>query len=246
MKESMESFLREVHKIDLRDANPELIVTYWANPDHLRKKMAKRDHKAWEEFARAKIPEGYKSLFKKIDEVKPPNGYLKLDKLYRTKTRLIIGSGPSGWEATLIQMLRPYSVPWIPGSSLKGAMRAVASEKLAEGEVIELFGSKESRGKLVVFGGFPTPDNEGLLTLDVMTPHYKEYYEGRGDRPPHEFSNPVPVKFPAVKEGVTFKFILLVPDSSYGRVEDLLRVTLTDKGVGGKRSSGYGLFEEIK
>ncbi len=216
-------------------------------------------------------------------------------KSYRAKTRLLVGGGITGWEVNMVQMLKPHDVPWIPGSSLKGALEYVALKKLVKkmqeegltwkdivreeslmklkdrksGEyrlwlykgleledilwnelrnIAKIFGTKSSKGAMSVLGGFLTrPPAYGFLTLDVLTPHYKPYYEGREDLP-HEYFDPVPVKFPAVREGSEFLFIIAL-DSADGSlrnyVEVLLDETLTKAGIGGKTTTGYGLFERV-
>ena len=46
-----------------------------------------------------------------------------LDEIYVTNTRFAVGIGTgSAWEAGLVS-LQPFGVPWVPGSSLKGALR---------------------------------------------------------------------------------------------------------------------------
>ncbi|MCS7102640.1 MAG: type III-B CRISPR module RAMP protein Cmr6, partial [Candidatus Korarchaeum sp.] len=112
-----------------------------------------------------------------------------------------------------------------------------------------LFGTRESRGSLLVIGGFiKSVPNYGFLRIDVTSPHYKPYYEGKkreGDWPREHF-DPVPILFPVVSEGTTFFFSLFVKEGlgeDYLKyVKEVLHYTLTRSGVGGKTSSGYGIF----
>ena len=227
------------------EINPELMLGHWAPLDEIE--PFARDERGggrriWKRVSESsRTPRGYGEFFYSLDNIQPPEGYSKIDETYETKTRLIVGSGPSGWEPPLVAMLKPYSVPWIPGSSLKGAMRSLAEERSLA--VDSLFGTKERRGSLIILGGFVEPSSESLLTVEVITPHYKEYYKREVDYP-QEFLDPVPISMAMVKEGTKFRFIVMAKSDVSELVRDLLDETLIKRGLGGRRSAGYGLFKE--
>jgi len=278
------------------DTNISLLTGPWARPSDIRSYIEGGELALWRdlvEWSRS-LPPGYIKFLESLEAMNLP-GYELIGGAkgicYKTKTRLIVGSGLTGWETVIPQLLMPFGVPWIPGSSLKGVMEATAlsrlEEKIRRGEVsledlVEageqargklvgllsnglhnykelklgqlkgelrkigvLFGTKECKGSLIVLGGFikQVPEN-GFLTADVITPHYKEYYEG-GEKWPHEHLNPVPIKFPAVREGTTFVFILFVKKEHMDYAEEILHDTLTKTGIGGKTSAGYGIFDRV-
>lgn len=244
--ESFRSILQGVWgslQLERDEINPELMLGHWAPIEEVES-LAREERGGgqgiWSKVSKiSRTPRGYGEFFQSLDSIEPPEGYVKVDETYETKTRLIVGSGLSGWERSLVAMLKPYSVPWIPGSSLKGAMRNLAEER--DLAVDTLFGTKEMKGSLITLGGFAEPSDESLLTVEVITPHYKWYYERRVDYP-HEFLEPVPINMAMVKEGVKFRFIVMAESGVSELVRDLLDETLIKKGLGGKRSAGYGLF----
>lgn len=228
------------------EINLELMVSHWAPIEEVRILSGDEKHKVrriWERASSlSKVPTGYREFFRSLDYVRPPEGYEKIDETFSTRTRLFLGSGFSGWETPLVTLLKPFSVPWVPGSSLKGAMRSVAEERGIDSSA--LFGDKERKGNIIVVGGFIVPTEEEVLGVDVMTPHYKPYYEGKDwAKYPHEYLDPVPIKFLVVRENVPFRFIVMTLRGNIDEMKDILKETLVSRGLGGKRSAGYGLFK---
>jgi CRISPR-associated protein Cmr6 len=88
------------------------------------------------------------------------------------------------------------------------------------------------------------------LELDVMTPHFPDYYSDKKNRvPPSDDQNPVPIPFLTVKAGVCFGFAVgwrgaSHPDAHAQAVE-WLKAGLQNLGAGGKTAAGYGYFELI-
>jgi CRISPR-associated protein Cmr6 len=112
-------------------------------------------------------------------------------------------------------------------------------------DLIEIFGTQEKQGKVIFFDAYPVEDIE--LKIDVMTPHYLEYYS-KG-QPPADWQNPVPIEFLTV-ENTKFEFYLasINKDDSdkhlLNKARKLLLEALTKYGIGAKTSLGYGLFSE--
>ncbi len=71
-------------------------------------------------------------------------------------------------------------------------------------------GSGSTRGNVIFFDSYPTKAPE--VEVDVMTPHYGEWYGAKEgnlySKPPADIYNPVPLTFLTVKAGTEFKFIL--------------------------------------
>ncbi|WP_448588493.1 type III-B CRISPR module RAMP protein Cmr6 [Thermocrinis sp.] len=113
---------------------------------------------------------------------------------------------------------------------------------------LRLFGSQSRRGEIIFFDAFPRTFNPAKdFEVDIMNPHYSEYYQGSS--PPADWLSPVPIHFLTVKEGVEFEFaigsaLLETSDEEYllDLVERLLKVGLENFGVGGKKAKGYGWF----
>lgn len=115
-----------------------------------------------------------------------------------------------------------------------------------------------AKGQVLFFDAFPTAWPN--LELDVLTPHYSAYYgDESGTEPPADWHDPVPVAFLTVAPGTRFRFhfvdgartpaaegtgILTAPDP-LPRLERLLETALDWLGIGGKTSSGYGLFGKV-
>jgi len=161
--------------------------------------------------------------------------------------RLVVGLGASSVRETSITLHRVHGFPIIPGSALKGLARAYASLVLGKGaddpEFALAFGTQQYRGKVVFFDAIPDiPKNDGLIPqLDVMTPHYSEYY--RSERPPADYLQPVPISFYVV-ENAEFLFSLGGEDKSLvEKAAGWLKEALREMGVGAKSSAGYGYFE---
>lgn len=190
----------------------------------------------------------------------------------QTDWRLIAGLGKKGSLEVGFTFHR-YGFPNLPGSSLKGLVRAAAlleiGEKLSKdaleklrkkvietdkpkepekigllraletvlsrpkeetcleelaacqsqpAEAIEnlartfraVFGTTEHGGHVVFFDAIPSARALPHLELDIMNPHYPDYYKETGDEkpetPPANWQSPNPVKFLAVAPGVEFRF----------------------------------------
>ena len=104
--------------------------------------------------------------------------------------------------------------------------------------------TKKLKGKVIFLDAYPVniPD----LHVDIMNPHYGEYYSDEsGKTPPADYLDPTPIKFLTVKTGTEFTFRALVPqDSNFLEpVEIAFKNALEDEGVGAKTAVGYGRFE---
>jgi CRISPR-associated protein Cmr6 len=115
-----------------------------------------------------------------------------------------------------------------------------------------LFGTTDESGCIIFHDGWFVPDSEKEpLKLDVMTPHHTAWNNVENPEPPTDFDSPTPVPFLSVSG----KFLIAV--SWCGPTSDqavswrdfamnCLRDALFHWGIGGKTSSGYGLFDETK
>jgi len=164
--------------------------------------------------------------------------------------RMVVGLGGASVLETDITLHHLYGLPIIPGSALKGLARSYAL--LNEGRddddplFADAFGTvKEPKraGGVVFFDALPVTSPR--FQLDVMNPHYGEYYRYRGQSPPVDYLNPAPIYFLTVAR-TTFLFALAARN---GRREWLraaagwLQKGLETMGVGAKTAAGYGYME---
>ena len=186
--------------------------------------------------------------------------------------RLAPGLGiPSVFENG-ISLHHIHGFPYIPGSSLKGiaqdyALKVVKANKNSQ-EFISVFGKQTpqgrtretfeaQQGKAIFFDAIPL-ETKDLLALDIMTPHYGDYYSNGGQKPPGDYLDPNPIVFLTVKEGVSFLFFLRARDfkskeSVVMKAEDILCYAkdwlwgaLSTLGAGAKTSVGYGYFQDFQ
>lgn len=181
--------------------------------------------------------------------------------------RMVIGLGGSSVFETDMTVHPLYGLPFIPGSALKGLTRAwVVTEKNEktqvpgpEGKAIALieriFGNQREQetqhaGSVIFFDAILMNKNFHL-TLDIMNPHYSDYY--REGKPPSNDQKPVPVPFLTVGGQATFLFAI-APRSPFKKEDESdaqtalqwLQQALEEYGIGSKTSSGYGYMQEKK
>jgi len=111
-------------------------------------------------------------------------------------------------------------------------------------------GAQEFKGCACFLPAYPT--TPPTLVVDMVNPHYPEYYGGRKQEA-KDNENPIPNYFPAVESGCSFGFAVLlnrVPSPPNVIAADLLTQVkgwleraVTRKGVGAKTAAGYGWFE---
>lgn len=174
-----------------------------------------------------------------------------------TDSRLIIGLGGTSVIETGMTLHPLYGFPYLPGSGLKGLARAYAeiAEVASEEELHVIFGSKDKKvtaadniqGRVFFMDGLPITFPK--LDLDIMNPHYSDYYSGKKDSkgnpiPPADYLNPVPVTFLAVATGQRFSFATFSRDRGLSeKATQWLIGGLTELGAGGKTNVGYGYFK---
>ena len=177
-------------------------------------------------------------------------------------TRLVIGLGlPHPFETGFL-FDRLSGCPYLPGSSVKGLVRGAARLVIAgELEGNQGFWSDHFAGLLgpEMAGGVPAakgkaafydafPDRWPELEIDVLTPHYRAYYEASVPPPPGDWEDPVPVPFLTVKAGTPFRFYFSAArevrlKDAPAEIEMLLRTALDWLGIGAKKATGYGSFK---
>ena len=119
-------------------------------------------------------------------------------------------------------------------------------------------------GNIVFFDAYPI--SKPKVYVDIMNPHYPEYYREGSDKPPADWQNPVPIFFLTIKD-TSFQFLFGIrkgcsedefkkllnmsfqhpsnpkmnkEGSAEKVLKELLEEALTFAGVGAKTATGYG------
>ena len=158
------------------------------------------------------------------------------------------------WHHTL-------GVPYLPGSSIKGMIRAwlrdwCQEDGELEEEIARLFGRDDKHvegqaaGNIIIFDALPLKPVE--LYAEVLTPHDGGWRisDKQEENPPADWISPVPIAFLAVKEGAEFQFALAAregaDDGDLKKAWDYLDEALEWIGAGAKTAVGFGRFEDAK
>ena len=121
-----------------------------------------------------------------------------------------------------------------------------------EEKLLLAFGNQQFSGIVVFLDAIP--DSAPKFKVDIMNPHYPEYYQGKNF--PTDWQNPNPIKFLTV-ENTKFRFTVLVNKARLNRDDkddyakdvanyawEMLKEALEELGVGAKTSVGYGYFND--
>jgi len=164
--------------------------------------------------------------------------------------RLAIGLGSPHPLENGLTFHHTLGVPYLPGTSLKGVLRAwvrLADEALAD----ELFGRPaeddfgDRPGRIQVLDALPL--RWPKLSADLVNCHLPAYYSGQpGDGWPNPGAvpreAPRPAMFIAVEAGTPYRFRLEAADGELDLevAMAVLREALALFGVGAKTAAGYG------
>jgi CRISPR-associated protein Cmr6 len=195
--------------------------------------------------------------------------------------RLVVGIGNESVYEISMTLHPIYGIPYIPGQAVKGVTRSwVIAEAFGNNEkealkdelFCNIFGSpKESalgeyQGSVIFFDAFPI--GKITLELDIMNPHYGDYYQGK--TPPADYLKPNPIPFLTVGKDTEFKFFIgmkkivdetkilnnvksspILKMAVLSQDSWLLKIALTltkralsDNGIGAKTAVGYGYMKE--
>jgi CRISPR-associated protein Cmr6 len=192
-------------------------------------------------------------------------------RVFKTSSRFASGLGREHPVENGFAWHPALGTPYLPGSSVKGMVRAWIEGGWNERPVgaavfSRIFGSayrngsagfeksKEKEpsntGSVLFFDALPLQPVQ--LATDVMTPHYGDYYEGKPDGrggivPPADWLSPTPIPFLTVASGQCFQFAFAprAPSDSadVATVAAWLAEALQWVGAGAKTAVGYGRFD---
>ena len=222
--------------------------------EHVLRLLKAADALATAEFA------NYKALFDRWKKFAECRATLKE---LRLRDRMQIGLGAVSVLDTNVTLHPLHGYPFIPGPSIKGALRAhferklVSLKSIASPEhknlavlMIELFGSTdrnmETAGAMQIHDAWWVPTkNEGPLVREIDTPHHSKYYTGAAPLAT-DFDDPVPINQLAVRGA----FLFAIDHQNIGKewaslcMKELSQ-TLVENGLGGRTfAAGYGRFIE--
>lgn len=170
------------------------------------------------------------------------------------ESRLFIGLSGSGMLETGCAIHHSYGTPYIPGSSIKGAVNAFARHRVGMEPKIcdQLFGAAAEPGPdypdglsglITFYDAWWVPDSAPKpLVEEIVTSHHLDYYGKEGEVPASDCDSPIPNHQIAVQG--SFLFTLEGPTQLLTLATDILQKTLIQQGVGAKTRSGYGFFRE--
>lgn len=179
-------------------------------------------------------------------------------RVFRTKGRVVVGMGDKGVLENGVSLHHTYGLPMIPGSGVKGlcshycgaAWGSADANFLPTGEAHRvLFGTSNERGLLLFEDAWLVPPTAAVspLQLDVMTPHFSDYYMSTGQTPPTGQQDPKPISFLSVEGRFLFALGCMPSEGREAQWLSLgLRIlaeALGHWGIGSKTRAGYGRME---
>lgn len=182
--------------------------------------------------------------------------------LFQLESALALGLGAEHPLENSLTFDPLLGVPFIPGSAVKGLLRAQARALDLKAEVLDqLFGPDRqeddeepaSTGDLICYPAWPQAWPE--LMMELINNHHPGYYEDqrldRTQNQPDGTESPVPVFLLMVRPGKTAQFRFRLGSRSAQRETlevgmELLRIGLQLLGMGSKTESGYGRFKPVQ
>ena len=137
----------------------------------------------------------------------------------------------------------------------KNRTRYLAEPSQFLDELDDIRGKIQSRGALTLWDVFPRPPRQGplkdRLAVEIMTPHYTDYYQNGGT--PNDAGQPNPIPFLAIPPGASFDFHVTcaaqdLPEALRPRWKAQLQAIFDHAfdwlGFGAKTAVGYGAMAE--
>jgi CRISPR-associated protein Cmr6 len=160
-----------------------------------------------------------------------------------TNWRFLTGLGQPHPAEVGFRWDKNLGVPFLPGSSIKGALRAWMRVNKSKEEIKSSFGSSERVGSIIFLDAYPS--KRPVLDIDILNPHYGEYYKDPEKNPPADYYSPIPVYFLTVAAGTEFVFRFICKESeSSEKIAKYLLEAADTLGFGAKTSVGYGQFKQ--
>ena len=141
----------------------------------------------------------------------------------------------------------PIETPWSVIDAWRRENGTTAEDRKRMSALLD----QHTGGLLAFYDAVPEPGQDGLLQTDILNPHYPDYYDNQGKKPPSDDQDPRPVYFLAVKPGTSFRFRFRTTgrpaepelEDLPGKVRGWLQTGLEEWGAGAKTAAGYGYFQ---
>jgi CRISPR-associated protein Cmr6 len=151
---------------------------------------------------------------------------------------VILSQGNEEEQAALLsQLLQDDAIP--DGAPIRKLSLQELREKWRP--FFEVFGSTEQAGSIIFLDAIPLEPPE--FQLDIMNPHYPNYYRTQG--PPADWESPNPVFFLTVS-GTPYRFAIAARSEQGNHLLNLaekwLKGALAELGVGAKTGADYGYW----
>ncbi|NWF96614.1 MAG: type III-B CRISPR module RAMP protein Cmr6 [Candidatus Thorarchaeota archaeon] len=161
----------------------------------------------------------------------------------KTQWRFVTGLGLPHPSEIGFRWNPHLSVPVIPGSSIKGALRSWMRDFENRPEAADTLLGKDGVGQVTILDALPS--RKPKMEVDIINPHYAEYYSDPEKAIPGDYYSPIPVFFLATAPETEFLFHIM-PVTGYAPslddVEREMRDAFRSIGLGAKGNSGYGRF----
>lgn len=226
-------------------------------PDTDRREAKKKGHGPWIRTVTGTPPGDKAQLEEAIGRRRLMVAHLSGRLIYaRASSRFVTGLGRAhpvengfAWHHTL-------GTPYLPGSSIKGVVRAWARMAGEDPARIDALLGKPTCGHehalvgvVDLLDGLPT--EPARLEVEVMTPHYGPYYQQR--QLPGDWHSPVPIPFLVAAAKLTLQIGVVArsrgPEGDNDAAVDTVCAWLVDAlrelGAGAKTAVGYGRFEIV-
>lgn len=171
---------------------------------------------------------------------------------------LVTGLGKEHPLESGMAFQKPYGVPYVAGSGVKGALRAACSRLHGDAVAGSIFGVSPEpkkgidghKGTVNIWDLLPLmPEKRGLFRADLNNPHFPDYYQKQS--PPTEWQNPIPSYFLTLQTGLNWRLYVVLADhadeADHPDWREVVTACVRDvgewAGLGGKKSWGYGLFQ---
>jgi CRISPR-associated protein Cmr6 len=161
--------------------------------------------------------------------------------------RLLIGLTGGGALETGCAVSHTHGAPYIPGSSIKGAVHAWAKKTISAGwenQLADIFGKQDLSGLVVFHDAWWIPESgtgaekKKPFVEEILTPHHTDYYSSDGEKPATDLDSPVPNAMIGVRG--SFLFVLEGDPAWLLLAKPMLEKALNQNGIGAKTRAGYG------
>ena len=176
--------------------------------------------------------------------------------------RMVVGLGSDHVQETNMTLEHIHGVPYLPGSAFKGIVRSwviqeyftdekEATRDFQTGDSVDLrqkkenffavFGSQKCAGQVQFLDALPASGVH--FDIDIMNPHFSQYYTG--SEFPTDFQSPNPIYFLTLK-GTRFQFLIVAQTAPLLILaKNWFDEAIASQGFGAKSAVGYGYFREL-